>query len=209
MKKFFLFALIGAIAINLQAQNSIEAYKARLINFLGLDYTGAIFIGTNGFNDPAALKPLTRSWNSLFITEHNKYNVQKAFNVLTTVELNMVNKRNRETDFSNRVTDKQIELPHFTQSDLEAIISNYPDFSEKGVSLVFIVDAYDKTTATAYYHFVFFDNLTKNILLSYPVTGTAGGGGLRNYWANACNEAIIKGGRYYSATAEYYRDYTE
>ena len=209
MKKFFLFALIGIISINLKAQNSVEAYKARSINFLGLDYTGAIFIGTNGFNDPAALKPLTQSWNSLFITEHNKYNVQKAFNVLTTVELDMVNKRNGETDFSNRVTDKQIELPHLTKSDLEAIISNYPDFSEKGVSLVFIVDAYDKTTATAYYHFVFFDNLTKKILLSYPVTGSAGGGGLRNYWANACYEAIIKGGKRYSATAEFYRDYTE
>jgi len=87
MKKFFLFAFICLFLGNLQAQNSVEVYKAHSITFLGLDYTGAIFVGTNGFNDPSALKPLTQSWNSLFIAEHNKYNVQKAFKVLTTVEL--------------------------------------------------------------------------------------------------------------------------
>ncbi len=209
MKKFFLLVFIGIITANLQAQNSVEVYKTRSITFLGLDYTGAIFVGTKGFNDPAALKPLTQSWNSLFITEHNKYNVQKAFKVLTSVELDMVSKRNEQTDFSNRITDKHIELPHLTRSDLEAMISSYPESTDKGVSLVFIVDAYDKTSATAYYHFVFFDNLTKKILLSYSVTGSAVGGGLRNYWANACYEAIIKGGRYYSSTADFYRNYTE
>ncbi|RLD91375.1 MAG: hypothetical protein DRJ09_01310 [Bacteroidetes bacterium] len=200
--------LIVLFSINLKAQNSIEAYKTNSITFLGLDYTGAIFIGTNGFSDPTALKPLTQSWNSLFVTEHNKYNIQKWFHVLTTVRLNLVSTRNNQTNFFNRVTDKHIELPHLTKSDLETIVSSYPDTPEKGVSLIFIVDAYDKTTAIAYYHFVFFDNLTKKILLSYPVTGTAGGGGLRNYWANACYEAIIKGGKQFSATAGFYRNYT-
>ena len=209
MKKLFLVVLVVLFSINLKAQNNVEAYKAHSVTFLGLDYTGAIFIGTNGFNDPAALKPLVQSWNSLFVTEYNKYNIQKWFHVLTTTRLDLINTRNNQTDFMNRVTVKQIELPHLTQSDLEAMISGYPEISEKGVSLVFVVDAYDKATAIAYYHFVFFDNHTKKILLSYPVTGTAGGGGLRNYWANACYEAIIKGGKRFSATADFYRNYTE
>ena len=209
MKNLLLIAFLLVSGFSLKAQNNVDVYKVPSITFLGLDYTAAIFVGTNGFNDPAALHPLTQSWNSLFITEHDKYNVQKSFKVLTTIKLDIVNKRNGQIDFSKRVTDKQIELPHLTQSDLEAIINSYPKETDKGVSLVFIVDAYDKATATAYYHFVFFDNLTKKVLLSYPVTGSAGGGGLRNYWANACNEAIIKGGKYYSATADYYRNYTE
>jgi hypothetical protein len=209
MKNKLFITLFVILGFNLQAQKVTEAYKVHSITFLGLDYTAAVFIGSNGFNDPAALKPLTHSWNSLFITEHNKYNVQKWFNVLTTVSLKVVDKRNSQTDFTGRITDKLSELPHLTRSDLTAIISGYPDFTKEGVSLVFIVDAYDKATATAYYHFVFIDNLTKTILLSYPVTGTAGGGGLRNYWANACYEAIIKGGKQFSATAEFYRDYTE
>ncbi len=209
MKKIVLLLLIAATAVNLEAQKSTEAYKTRRITFLGLDYTAAVFIGSNGFNDPAAMKPLTLSWNSLFISEHNKYNIQKAFNVLTTLKLDVVNKRNSETDFFSRITDKRIELPHLTDLDIKTIIQGYPQFSEKGVSLVFIVDAYDKTTATAYYHFVFFDNITKEILLSYEVTGTAGGGGLRNYWANSYYEAIVKGGRSYRATADFYRNYTE
>ncbi len=208
MKKIVLGLFAIVLVFSLHAQNINEAYKAHTITFLGLDYTAAIFVGTNGFSDPAAIKNLTMSWNSLFVTEPNKYNIQKSFKVLTKKNLEIVNDRNKQTDFTNRITDKQIDLPHLTDSDIETIISGYPDVKEKGVSLVFIVDAYDKRTATAWYHFVFFDNLTKKVLLNYPVLGTARGGGLRNYWANSCYMAILKGGSRYSATAEFYRDYT-
>lgn len=208
MKKIVLIPFLFICIFNLRAQIATKAYKTHSINFLGLDYSAAIFIGTNGFKDPAALNALSNSWNSLFITEPNKYNIQKAFNVLTNIKLDEADKRNHNTDFSDRITDKRIDLPHLTKSNLKTIIRGYPDLTDDGISLVFIVDAYDKTTATAYYHFVFFDNLTKNILLTYPVTGTAGGAGLRNYWANSYYEAIIKGGKQYSATAGYYRDYT-
>jgi len=194
---------------NSLAQEVNPAYKTNSVTFLGLDYSAAIFIGSNGFNDPAALNTLCFSWNSLFISEQKKYNIQKAFNIRTKYNIPVVNKRNEATDFTNRITDKDIALPHLTKNDLPSIINGYPDFDEKGVALVFIVDAYNKPEATAYYHVVFFNMKTKKVLLTYVVTGEAGGAGLRNYWANSYHDAILKAGSKYSSTAEFYRNYTD
>jgi len=209
MKNIFAIILSSLLFLNLSAQQINQVYKAKKINFLGLDYSAAVFIGYNGFKDPSALQILPDSWNSLFITEPEKYNIQKAFKVRFDFNLEIVKERNKTVNYTERITEKAIILPHLTKEDLQAIIDDYPVFEKTGVALVFIVDAYDKSSATGYYHFVFFQKETKEILLTYTVTGEAGGGGLRNYWAHSFYEAILKAGKRYSATAEFYRDYTE
>ena len=209
MKQVITLITALLLTLNISAQDINLAYKAKTVTFLGLDYTAAIFIGSVGFNDPAALQFLPNSWNSLFISEPNKYNVQKAFQVRMKYNFDIVKSRNNSTDFSDRITDKEIQLPHLTKSDLQAIVNSYPDFENDGVALVFVVDAYNKLGPTAYYHIVFFQMKTKEVLLTYAVTGEAGGGGLRNYWANSFYKAIIIAGKRYASTAEFYKNYTE
>jgi hypothetical protein len=120
----------------------------------------------------------------------------------------VVKERNKRVNYADRITDKEILIPHLTRKDVEAVISGYPDM-DGDIGLVFIVDAYDKTETKGYYHVVFFDIRTKEVLLRYMVSGNASGAGLRNYWANTFYEAIKKAGKRYSTTAEFYRSYTE
>ncbi len=209
MKQLIAIFAILLLSLNISGQEISKAYKATIVSFLGLDYTGAVFIGSAGFKDPATLQFLPGSWNSLLLSEPDKYNVQNTFQLRLHYNLDVVKERNNKVDFSSRIINEQLSLPHLSKDDLQAMIDNYPDIEEDEVALVFIVDAYDKAGPTGYYHVVFFDTKSKQILLTYAVTGEAGGGGLRNYWANSFYDAMKKAGTRYSSTAEFYRDYTE
>jgi hypothetical protein len=208
MKSLLLTAAAFILAITISAQEINRVYKADSMVFFGLDYSGAVFLGSNGFNSAAELEMLPESWNSLFVSEQKKYDVQTAFNVRTRYNLNVVKERNKRVNYADRITDKEILIPHLTRKDVEAVISGYPDM-DGDIGLVFIVDAYDKTETKGYYHVVFFDIQTKEVLLRYMVSGNASGAGLRNYWANTFYEAIKKAGKRYSTTAEFYRSYTK
>lgn len=209
MKQLIAIFAILLLSFNISGQEISKAYKATTVTFLGLDYTGAVFIGTAGFKDPAALQFLPDSWNSLLLSEPDKYNVQSAFQLRLHYNLDVVKERNNQVNYGSRIISKQLSLPHLSKDDLQAMIDNYPDIEEDEVALVFIVDAYDKAGPTGYYHVVFFDTKSKQILLTYVVTGEAGGGGLRNYWANSFYDTLKKAGTRYSSTAEFYRDYTK
>ncbi len=209
MKPLILLITAVLLSVTLSAQEINKAYKANTITFLGLDYSGAVFIGSNGFKNAAELQLLPDAWNSLFITEPQKYNIQSAFRVKTEYKLNIVKERNSTVNYADRITDEQLPIPHLSEKDVKIMIKSYPDIQNSEVALVFIVDAYDKPTAKGYYHVVFFDTQSKTILLRYMVSGNASGGGLRNYWANSYYEVIKNAGRRYSSTAEFYRNYTE
>jgi len=209
MKQFTTALVLFLLSINIYGQDINKVYKVNTMAFLGLDYTAAIFLGSAGFNDPAKLQFLPASWNSLLISEPDKYNVQKAFNIRMHYMLDIVKERNEKIDYANRITSKQIALPHLSKDDLQAVIDSYPIVDGDDVALVFVIDAYDKAGPTGYYHVVFFDTKTKKILLTYLATGDASGGGLRNYWANSFYNALKTAGTRYSATAEFYKDYTD
>ena len=208
MKQLFFILLILATSIA-RPQDYVKVYKAKQIKFLGLDYTAALFIGSASFESPEAMAVMTNTWNSLILDEYHKYNVEKAFGVKMIIDFEMVKERNLHTDYTDHIIDKFVILPHLSKADLDSLIATYPDFEKSGVALVFVVDAYDKTTAQGYYHTVFFDKTTKKILIHYVNTGEAGGFGLRNYWAHSYYEVIKKAGKRFRSSAEFYRYYTE
>ena len=63
--------------------------------------------------------------------------------------------------------------------------------------MLFIVESFDKVSELATIHVTFFDIPSRNILLVEKMSGKPGGFGLRNYWAAAIREVIIRCGKDY------------
>jgi hypothetical protein len=197
MKRIILIALSFMFSIGIYANSSKKAYTAKSITFLGIDYSEALFVGTAGFRNPHGIKRLTNSWNGMFTLEYDKYNVGKFYNVEVSYNFDIVKERNQAVDYTERITDNFSDDIRFSREDLQEMINAYPDFESEGVAMVMIVDSYKKGTEMAYYHIVFFDMKSKEILEVQLASGKAAGFGIRNYWARSYKRALEDAGKAY------------
>ncbi len=153
--------------------------------WFGLDFTKARMIGSEGFNDPVAIKEdYFRKWNHLMISEGDKYEWGKALLVTDLkYDYGVVDVVNDEVKVKTLVINKSYSID---ESDIASAVAQYKieDYDD-GIGVVIVVESFDKIKEQAFGYITFFDVGTKKVLYNHKLIGEAGGFGFRNYWAGA------------------------
>lgn len=153
--------------------------------WFGLDFTQAKMIGSEGFNDPVAIKEdYFRKWNHLMISEGDKYEWGKALLVSDLkYDYGVVDVVNDEVKVKSLVINKSYSI---AEEDIQASVKQY-NLSEykDGIGVVIVVESFDKIREQGFGYITFFDVNTKQVLYNHELVGEAGGFGFRNYWAGA------------------------
>jgi len=186
MKTILLVLFMGIVFTTVEAQKTrADIFEDEEVTFFGLDFSEAQMIGSLGFTDPYKIKnTYFNGWNRLMFAEKEKYNVERFYRK-DEVDYNfdVVDVRNDKVDEDALVIDKSYKID---EEKLKGIIGAY-NISEptEGLGLVYIVESFNKTDASAYIWVTFFDIQTGKILMSRRMRGKARGFGFRNYWAGA------------------------
>lgn len=160
------------------------------ITWLGIDYSHTKIVGKmaqfGGKIPVTALELRDRffpEWNQLFVDESDKYSISKMiYNKNIVTDIQMVTTLNAAYPLD---TMEVKSSPYYTPDYIASLVSNYPLENKSGIGLIFITECMDKPYAAAYYHVVFFNMATKEVLLHERIQGMVIGTGLRNYWAGS------------------------
>lgn len=192
MKKGLCMAILLVSSVFAFAQTGVTDVKeVKSVVFYGVDFSMAKAYGVG--ESPQVLKKAYADINQLFVKESAKYNVSLYFSkedVLNSFDL--VDKRNSAIDVASVMGSKRYSI---AKSQLDSLIKIYDIPNGKGVGLVIVAERLDKQDAIGYFHVVFFNQATKEILYSKEVSGAARGFGLRNFWAHPIYR-IMKEWRY-------------
>ncbi len=186
MKKFLLLVVLHmTLSFQINAQyNTSDIFEVNEITWYGLDFSNVRLVGTIGFKNPEQIKNYYfNTWNSLILSEPNKYKLGKFFQK-ESVEpyLDIVKERNKLPNSDEFVIEKEYS---FDAEKVMQIISEYDSGDKEGIGLVFIIESLNKYKEEAFIWVTFFDIQTKRVLLTEKFDGKAGGYGFRNYWAKA------------------------
>lgn len=153
--------------------------------WFGLDFTRARMIGSEGFNDPVAIKEdYFRKWNHLMISEGDKYEWGKALLISDLkYDYGVVDVVNDEVKVKSLVINKSYSI---SEDDIKAAVKAYTieDYKD-GIGIVIVVESFDKIKEQGFGYLTFFDIGTKQVLYTHKLIGEASGFGFRNYWAGA------------------------
>lgn len=153
--------------------------------WFGLDFSKAKLIGSEGFNDPVAIKEdYFRKWNHLMISEGDKYEWGKALLVSDLkYDYEVVDVVNDNVKVKTLVINKSYSI---NEEQIKAAVSQYnlTDYKD-GIGVVIVVESLDKIKEQGTGYITFFDVKSKQVLYNHKVVGEPGGFGFRNYWARA------------------------
>jgi len=185
MKKIFLLSASLFIFFFAKAQNDNE------VTWFGVDFSKAKLVGSAGFSDVSQIQSYyLNQWNSIIVTEVDKYNIAKFYKKPTVkVDLDLVKDRNNKVVASTLVTDNTYTLE---QADAEAVVKKYKG-KGTGQGLVYVVESFSKTAEAATIYVALFDISTGKIISIKKQTGKASGFGFRNYWLGAIMQVMKKG----------------
>jgi hypothetical protein len=194
LKTLMIATLLTVSAFSVKAQSVNDIFDPQAtITWVGLDMTGAIFIGDREkFGSQSDIQNLIKSWNDVLEREKDKFNVQTMLHKKTPVELKLdiTRNHNSDLDISNILSEKSSDHIHLRKDGVEQIAASYNFDGAKGIGLMFNVETFNKTNNEASVWVTFIDMATNEVLITERVTGHPGGGGIRNYWLGAINEIM-------------------
>ena len=165
------------------------------VHWLGIDFSHVQLVGEFaqfGGIDSNDAEDLRREyfpgWNMLILNEPKKYDLKEAFrrsDMIMNVDMIMKHNANAETKDMKTYSPKT-----FKNEEIKNFVSLYDLKESKGLGLVFIAEALNKTTESGSFQVVVFNLESKEILLAERVTGKPQGFGIRNYWAGAIHKII-------------------
>ncbi len=195
MRSLILVITIITTGNTVHAQRANRIFDSKEpITWLGLDFTGAIFIGDREkFGNESDIRYLIGSWNSLMVDEQNKFNINEIlWKPKVDYRVDVARAHNETLILKDICSDRTSDHYHLTKSDIELIAESYSFDGLKGVGLMFIVETFNKVNVEASVWVTFIDMETKEILITERMTAPPGGLGLRNYWAGAIYSIMKK-----------------
>jgi hypothetical protein len=187
-----LFIALSGFAMKAQTVNDIFEPDTK-ITWLGLDMTGAIFIGDREkWGSQSDIQNTIKSWNDLFLREKDKFNVTAMLKKKTPVEfkLDITQNHNAELDISNILSEKSADHIHLRKDGVEQIAAAYNYDGLTGIGLMFNVESFNKTNNEGSLWVTFVNMATGEVLLTERMTAAPRGAGVRNYWAGAVFEIM-------------------
>lgn len=198
----YILLLISYLAVG---QNS--ALKSKTITWFGLDYSNTNFIGEKDFSDSREIKyTLFEQWNSVIISEPDKYNFKKFYKKDKVINfLDVIIDRNENTNVERAISNNSAKSMHLSKDTIQYIIDSYN--IPKGVSglgLVYIVESYNKFNNIGFYYVTFFNIANKEVIYTERFDGKAKGIGIKNHWANTVIYVLKKSGEKYKKMMKKY-----
>jgi len=189
MKKYILIFLISIISINfLNAQdlNKVLFDVEYGIDFVGLDFTEAKFIGGEGEYAPSfdLKNKWIPNWNTLFYTQSEKYDIGRFLR-----KRNVVNNAEYTIDLNSNIEIENMysykPYMKFSEEELQKIVNRYNFKYENEVGVSLIVTSFDKPSKSAVIYVVWFNTKTLKIIKSIKRITQPKGAGFRNFWAGS------------------------
>ena len=186
MKRLALLAIMALpfVSFGQRTMNDFMEENCDVIWF-GLDFTEARMIGSEGFNDPVAIKEdYFRKWNHLMISEGDKYEWGKALLVSDLkYDYGVVDVVNDNIKVKTLVINRSYSI---NEDNIKVAVSRYKiEEYQDGIGVVIVVESFDKIREEGFGYITFFDVATKQVIYNHKLVGEAGGFGFRNYWARA------------------------
>ncbi|MDU1890206.1 MAG: hypothetical protein E6767_05910 [Dysgonomonas sp.] len=181
MKKTALVLGILLMSVFSYAQNKDVLKDIQKIRFYGVDFSKAKVYGAK--ETPSQFKIAFEEINNLFLSEPKKFNVEKYMNKTNMgVEVDGVKDRIKQINLDDiQTTSEQYEL---SNADLQSIVKAIPTKDET-TGVIYIAELLNKPKNRGYYHIVFFNPQTKEIIDTWKADGKAQGFGVRNFWAGS------------------------
>jgi hypothetical protein len=193
-KKLIVTLFIAVSGFGLKAQTVNDIFEPNTtITWLGLDMTGAIFIGDREkWGSQSDIQNTIKSWNDLFYREKEKFNVTAMLKKKTPVEfkLEITQNHNAELDISNILSEKSADHIHLRKDGVEQIAAAYNYDGLTGIGLMFNVESFNKTNNEGSLWVTFVNMATGEVLLTERMTAAPRGVGVRNYWGGAVFEIM-------------------
>ena len=190
-----LFAVLSALAAvfcaNANAQNvkTLDDYQS--LNFYGIDFALTQVVGAE--ETPGAFIDAFYEINQLFLSEAEKYVTPLANRLkkkIDRVDLDAVIEQIRTIDATELKVNHTADS--LSRDDVLAELQELEIKRTEGLGLVVMADELNKGTECGSYCYVFFDNMTMDIIDIWPFKGASGGMGLRNYWARSFYRTIAE-----------------
>ncbi len=193
MRQFFFFFFVVLGPHGMMAQEAKDVFNASTpITWLGLDFTGAKFIGDRerlGSEDD--VRKLIASWNDLMISEPTKYDLSKALHrsaVKQAIDIALTHNER----LNLKGTLEESGTSHLNKEDVYRIVSSYNFGEQSSIGILFVVDSFNKLAAEGSVWVTFINMSTKEVLFTNRLVGKPAGFGVRNFWAAAIYNILKK-----------------
>jgi hypothetical protein len=177
------------------AQNKGDVFDPNApITWLGLDFTGAKFIGDRErLGSESDVHHLLDALNELMVKEADKYNVAAAVK-RTTVEnaIEVTSEHNAGLDVLSMISSDGKDHLHLNPDGVQEIISGYDFKSNPGIGLMLNVESFNKLIEEGSFWVTFINMGTKEVLFTERLTAPPSGFGMRNFWAGSVNGVLTK-----------------
>jgi|694.fasta_scaffold29327_3 hypothetical protein len=194
---FVLFLLTLCPNSNAQSVSDLFSASKTQVYWLGIDFSHVKIIGSfNQFSDAGAVTPIElkekffTGWNNLVLSEPDKYDVRGMFR-----KENLIMDLHAITKINSGTATEELETyspPNYTKEDIEKFVYSYDFEIKEGIGLLLMAEYLSKIQDVAKYHFVAVNLSTNDILIYDTFEGSAGGFGLRNYWARTYYDVICQ-----------------
>ena len=193
--KSIVFMLSFLLASTVFGQDKSDVFNPSTeITWLGLDFSGAKFIGDRErLGSESDIRHLIDAINELMIKEADKYNVAAAIQkkkVENAIEV--TNEHNAELDVLAMISAEGKDHVHLNPSDVQEIISSYDFTGKSGIGLIFNVESFNKLIEEGSFWITFVNMGNKEILFTERLTAPPSGFGMRNFWAGSVNGVLAK-----------------
>jgi hypothetical protein len=193
VKSLFIVVMLIPVFGRSQQMQDIFDRKTK-ITWLGLDFTGAKFIGDRErFGSTSDVQHLLESWNDLMVKERPKFDVAAAIDKLKVEDaLEVTKEHNANLDVTDIFSNEKKDYFHFKPDDILAIANDYDYKGLTGIGVMFNVESFSKLDNEGSIWVTFINMGTKEVFFSERVTGAPGGFGMRNFWAASVYNALKK-----------------
>src|SRR5688572_1056041 len=178
-KKLIVMMLIALTGFSLRAQTVNEIFEPNTtITWLGLDMTGAIFIGDREkFGSQSDIQNTIKSWNDLLEREKDKFNVTAMLRkkVPVQLKLDITKNHNADLDISNILSEKSADHIHLRKDGVEQIAAAYNYDGATGIGLMFNVESFNKINNEGSLWVTFVNMSSGEVLLTERMTAAPRG----------------------------------
>ena len=185
-------ALICAVLINfsfVRDGGPLKAHQDKQFTWYGVDFRLAKFVGSSGFNDPDEIsKHYLTKWNNIILEESKKYDIKGALKIKKYgYKIDWMIGQNSDVDVAANIQGDSYAI---TADAVKKHIKGYHGADGDGIGVAFIVESFNKFDEKGYFWVTFFDEKTKEVIVSEKMNGKAKGFGLRNYWSGTMYDVI-------------------
>lgn len=193
-KRIFVFIAM-LTSVTALAQSKSDVFNpASKITWLGLDFSGAKFIGDRErLGSESDIRHLIDALNDLLVKEYEKFNVAVALkrkSVETSVDV--TKEHNAELDILSLIAASPSEHVHLNRELVDEIVNSYDFKGLTGIGLMFNVESLNKIMEEGSFWITFVNMETKEVLFAERLTAPPSGFGMRNFWAGAVNGVLAK-----------------